>query len=95
MLVGTDCKWGLRSTIANNTISAKDLNNNTAMSYMGMPYGPDCYFPRKDAVDRILNYVRNVPEAILQLMDMTDDFRYMHSYWKPSKPEEDFNRKNL
>ena len=95
MLVETDLKWGLRGTIANNTISAKDLNNNTAMSYMGMPYGPDCYFPRKDAVDRILNDVRNVPEDKLQLMDMTDEFRYMHAYWKPLRPEEDYNRKNL
>ena len=30
------------------------LNNNEAMSYMGMPYGPDCYFPRKDAVETYL-----------------------------------------
>jgi len=65
------------------------------MSYMGMPYGPDCYFPRKDAVDRILNDVSNVPKDKLQLMDMTDEFRYMHAYWKPSRPEEDYNTKNL
>ena len=62
---------------------------------MRMPYGPVCYFPLKDAVDRILNDVRHVPEEILQLMVMTDEFRCMHSYWKPLKSEVDYNRKNL
>jgi hypothetical protein len=95
LFVGTDLKWGLRSTIANNIIFAKDLNNCTVMSYMGMPYGPDCYFPRKDAVDRILNDVSNVPKDKLQLMDMTDEFRSMYSYIRPLEPEEDYNRENL
>jgi len=71
------------------------LNNSKDMSHMRMPYGPDGYFPLKDAVDRILNDVRNVPEEILQLMVMTDEFRCMHSYWKPLKSEVDYNRKNL
>jgi hypothetical protein len=81
--------------MANDKTFAKDLNNSTAMSYMGMPYGPDCYFPRKDAVHRILNDVRDVPEEILQLMDMTDEFRCMYSYIRPLEPEEDDNRENL
>ena len=62
---------------------------------MGMPYGPDCYFPRKDTVDRILNDMRDVPEDKLQHMDMTDKFRCMYSYIRPLEPEEDYNRENL
>lgn len=34
-------------------------------------------------------------KEIIQLMVMTDEFRYMHSYWKSSKPEKDYKRKNL
>jgi hypothetical protein len=84
------------STTANVSCSARDLNkNHSAMSYMGMPYGPDCYFPRKVAVDRMLDDVRDVPEDQIQRMVMTHAFRYVHSYWNPTKPEEDYTRKNL
>jgi hypothetical protein len=82
-VVGTEFKCGLKSIIANTFNSANQLNNNEAMSYMGMPYGPDCYFPRKDVVERILKDVNDVPKEILQRMVMTHEFRYMHSYWKP------------
>ena len=76
--------------------SASNLNESFDMAHIGLPIGPQCFFPKLDVLNYILAGIESAPAQIIQQVVLK--LRYAHFQWTyktPPMPEEHYCRINL
>ena len=89
-----------------NLITASKLCKGESLHHVGVPVGPEAYYPDRPIIDNIMrklvelrNPVEDVADEtkkqLYDSLDIIDRWRCAISYTLPSNPEEDYCRQNL
>ena len=96
-MIGTEVVAAIRSIqpSANTTVSASRLAGTEKLSFLALPFGPDCYFGGNPLINRLINDMKNVSAEEVNKIEPMLPANFAYSYKMPKNPEQGYCRVNL
>jgi len=76
-------------------VTASHLSSSTKLSFLALPFGPDCYFGDSEPIKNLLRNVDNVSVHEVQRIEPKLPGYFAYSYKIPSNREQEYCRVNL
>ena len=81
--------------LANKSVSASNLSSSNKLSFLALPFGPECYFGDSVPIRHLLHVVDSVLVHEVQRIEPKLPGYFAYSYKTPQDPEQDYCRVNL